>query len=520
MQHFTRLLVLVGAVTMMNATGKSAGEEGDSPLVELDKIPTRLAVEANTAFAFDLYRQLAHESTQNLFFSPYSLSVALAMATEGARGGTALEMGRVLRFPDQARRSGSDAQLMPWQTSMMNASFAKLNARFNRSKEAAAKNRRLHDQIAPLRQKLRAAIALAEKRQTYEAAQKAQALADQVNALIARTERCEVTIANALWGEQSYPFNPVFTNTINSYFKTGAVFPCDFKNAAFAQAPRINEWVAKHTANRITNLIAANALSKDTKLVLTNAVYFKGEWADPFKEKQTDSQPFTLTNGRKINALTMHQWNSVPYAAFNGDGSYFDTPRKVPKNNDDTGEVKTYPDDEGLQILELPYHGKRISMVILVPRSIAGLTKWEEKVEADSYSRWLDRLKNREVRICLPKFKMESGYELGITLQQMGMRRAFTDPTGVDGADFSGMTTSLNPRLQISSVVHKAFVEVSEKGTEAAAASAVLMAEAGPPPPELVPFHPEFKADRPFLFFIRDRIENTVLFVGRVNDPR
>ena len=512
------MLVVIVVTSVISLSSWSQGEEAP---ISNGKDVMNLAAQANTDFTFDLYRQLAGGPTGNLFFSPYSVSVALAMATEGARGETALEMGRVLRFPEQTRNVTGDSERKPWQTSIMNASYASLNSRFHGSDKAIAKQKRLQLDIASLQKKLDAANATAAKSQNYRDFNKARKIANQINALIAQTDRCEVKISNAIWGERSYPFHPAFTNALNQFFGTGAVFPCDFVNAASTETARINAWVARQTADRIKNLLADNSLNADTRLVLTNAVYFKGEWDKPFRGRRTKERPFWLSDGNKINAATMYQWNDVPYAAFHGDGSFFDTPLEVPEDNDKTGQVKTYPDEHGFQVLELPYHGDELSMVILVPRSTTGLAKLESLLTSQTFSKWMRDLQKRETRIYLPKFKMETGFELSRPLQKLGMRRAFADPTQPDGADFSGMSTSADSKLQISSVVHKAFVDVSEKGTEAAAATAVLVAEASAAPPEkLIPFYPEFKAERPFVFLIRDRVANTVLFCGRVNDPR
>jgi serine protease inhibitor len=171
-------------------------------------------------------------------------------------------------------------------------------------------------------------------------------------------------------------------------------------------------------------------------------------------------------------------------------------------------------------MLELPYKGGEVSMVVLLPRSAGGLEALEKKLTADNLGAWVGKLRQRGTHVYLPKFRVETKYDLGRTLQGMGMERAFQDPRQPGGAQFDGMSESQDPaqKLHVSKVLHKAFVEVSEKGTEAAAATAVMMPKAEAAPAS-VPFTPTFKADRPFLFLVRDRQSGSVLFLGRVVNP-
>jgi serine protease inhibitor len=188
------------------------------------------------------------------------------------------------------------------------------------------------------------------------------------------------------------------------------------------------------------------------------------------------------------------------------------------------GEVdpkKVYPDERGFQLLELPYKGDEVSMLVIVPRSADGLAALEKKLTSADLKTWIDKLKKRTVIVNLPKFKLETKYTMEKTLQDMGMKRAFKDPRLADGAQFDGMSESEDPeqKLYITKVLHKAFVEVNEKGTEAAAATAVIMAQPTSAP-VFVPFTPTFRADRPFLFLIRDVKTGSLLFLGRMTNPK
>jgi serpin B len=212
---------------------------------------------------------------------------------------------------------------------------------------------------------------------------------------------------------------------------------------------------------------------------------------------------------------------SVRYAAFGGDGAFFDTPTRVPFGSD-IDPKKVYPDERGFTLLEIPYKGGEVSMVLIAPRSADGLAGLEKKLTSANVRTWIGKLQQRAVHVFVPRFKLETKYALEKSLQAMGMVRAFEDPRLPDGAQFDGMSASEDPaqKLYVSKVLHKAFVEVNEKGTEAAAATAVIMARPKEAVPQSVPFTPTFRADRPFVFLIRDVKTGSILFVGRMMNPR
>ena len=205
------------------------------------------------------------------------------------------------------------------------------------------------------------------------------------------------------------------------------------------------------------------------------------------------------------------------YAAFNADGSFFNTPKQIKRRQ----TVGLYPGDKGFAIVELPYKGDEIAMVVIAPNKHDGLLRLESQISADRVEKWLDQMQQRKVQVFLPKFKLETGYDIKKTLQDMGIIRAFTDPLKPDGAQFYGMTASDDPlqQLFIAQILHKAFVEVNEKGTEAAAATGISMIM-HPMMPPTVPFIPTFRADRPFIFLIRDRVTGSILFMGRMVNPK
>ena len=530
-KSLTRVLVLSGVVALANASGSVEGTRGALLAAEPNKAPTKLVVRANSDFAMDLYQQLAQENEgQNLFFSPYSISGALAMTAEGARGETVEQMGRVLRFPEAARRVGDDAQLIPWETSLIHTGMASLNDRITGEKDEAVSNK-IRAQIVELRKQYSAAkqqVAQLRQQRKWKALPAAQKkekeLAQKLYTLSSQVDQYEIRIANAMWGEKTYPFRQEFIDTVNKHYDTGGIFPVDFRTNHEAVRQRINGWVEGQTNDRIQDLVPQGAVDDLTRLVLTNAIYFKGDWAEPFKEHQTKDQDFTTTGGKKVKTPLMaaHSHQAARYAAFNADGSFFKSPQMISRGQ----QKRLYPGKRGFAMVELPYKGGELSMVVIAPNDPQGLPGLEAKLTSEHLSTWVGQLKQRKTHVYLPKFKLETEYTLGDseqprTLQQMGMVRAFADPRDPkQGAQFDGMCASADPsyRLYISKVLHKAFVEVNEKGTEAAAATAVVMS-AVRSAPRTTPFIPTFKADRPFIYLIRDKVTGSILFLGRMMEP-
>jgi len=465
--NMTRVMALSGVVTLANAHGETTAEA--------DKATLDHALAANSDFAIDLYHQLAGENPgANLFFSPYSISTALAMVAEGAREETAIEIGEVLRYPEAARSIGGDARLLPWNTSLIHTGMKALQDRL---------------QTAP--------------QDDPEAGE----------------VPFQLHIANRLFGEQTYPFDQNYLDTISGFYGAGVIAPKDFRENHEAARREINQWVEEQTEERIADLLGAGALDEFTRLVLVNAIYFKGDWATQFDAENTMEEDFQAP-GAKVSVPMMRK-NGMPgtrYAAFDGEGKFFETPamRGIIAEN-----PPFYPEADGFQILELPYKGGELSMVIMLPQDAAGLDALERNLTSANLNAWLDKVEQRPVNVQMPKFRMETDYQkMAGTLEAMGMRRAVTDPRDPDnGAQFHGMTTSTDPmeQLYISTVAHKAFVEVNEEGTEAAAATAVVMPTPRSAGPE--PFTPTFRADRPFLFAIRDMETGTILFLGRMVDP-
>lgn len=290
----------------------------------------------------------------------------------------------------------------------------------------------------------------------------------------------ELVVANALWGQKGYGFLKEYLDLTRSCYGAG-LHEVDFEKAAEAARKTINAWVEEKTKDKIKDLIKPGVLDSLTRLVLTNAIYFKGQWASRFKEEETKDSPFTLSSGKKINVPMMNQTEEFGYI-----------------------------EDGNAKALELPYKGDRLSMVVLLPKKVNGLAGLEESLTAKKLSKWLSAVRKQEVVVSLPRFKFTSEFGLADVLKSMGMTDAFSLPP----ADFSGMDGKKD--LFISAVIHKAFVEVNEEGTEAAAATAVVMKlEAAMPEPI-----PVFRADHPFLFIIRDTKTGSILFMGRVAKPR
>lgn len=384
-----------------------------------DPAAERIVTNANNRFAFDLYSQLKEGENANLFFSPFSISSALAITGEGAKGQTADEIRSVFYFPSDA-------------TTLRNG-YAGINAAIN-SGDAAYSLR----------------------------------------------------TANALWAEKTYPFLSEYTENAERYY--GAkVTNLDFIGQPEASRITINQWVEEQTNDKIKDLLPAGTIDPITRLVITNAIYFKGDWVKQFDKEKTADEDFRTTPGKMVKVPMMQRT--------------------------DEDAVYRYAETDDLQLLAMPYEhagGRQLSMVVLLPKG-DNLSPVEAHLDADSLSDLLRSAKSRQVMVYFPKFKLETRYDqLGRTLAAMGMPTAFTDR-----ADFSGMDGTRN--LLISDVIHQAFVDVNEEGTEAAAATAVVMRlAAAPVEPEPVPV---FRADHPFLFLIQDDETGMILFMGRISDP-
>ncbi|HIJ64310.1 MAG TPA: serpin family protein [Candidatus Hydrogenedentes bacterium] len=293
------------------------------------------------------------------------------------------------------------------------------------------------------------------------------------------SEGCEVHIANALWAQEGYAFLDTYLATGKTHY-AAALNLVDYVKAAEAARKTINGWVEDETRGKIADLIPPGVLDAMTRLVLTNAIYFKGTWAQEFEQANTRDEDFWATAERSVKTPMMHH---------TGQFGYFE--------------------NEDMQALELPYEGEALAMVVLLPRRRDGLRALEQSLTAEAFERWVNGLGRTEVIVSLPKFKMTSEFSLKDTLTSMGMPLAF----GMR-ADFSGMTG--NTELFISAVIHKAYVDVNEEGTEAAAATGVVMqlkSVAVQPQPKV------FRADHPFVFVIRDNRTGSIVFAGRLADP-
>jgi len=375
-----------------------------------------LLIEGNSAFAFELYQALKGEEG-NLFYSPYSISVALAMTYAGARGETAQQMADTLNFILEQER--------------LHPGFNWLDAELaSRGEGAQGKD----------------------------------------------DKGFRLNIVNAIWGQKDYEFLSDFLDVLAENYGAGLRI-LDFINETEKSRLIINDWVSDQTEGRIKDLIPQGAIDALTRLVLTNAIYFNAAWEDPFDEDVTVDGPFYLFEGGQVIVPMMKQTESFGYT-----------------------------EGEGYQAVELQYDGNELSMVILLPEA-GQFQAFEEGLQAQKISDIISGLQSTGVTLTMPKFEFDSEFSLTDTLARMGMPIAFSGD-----ADFSGMTG--NRALFISDVVHKAFVSVDEAGTEAAAATAVIMPEAGPPEPTV-----EVTIDHPFIFLIRDIETGAILFVGRVMNP-
>ncbi|MGB7722051.1 MAG: serpin family protein [Bryobacteraceae bacterium] len=290
----------------------------------------------------------------------------------------------------------------------------------------------------------------------------------------------ELHTANGLWVQSGFAIQPAFENTLTNNYQAPPT-PLDFIANPEAARSQINRWTEEHTKEKIKNLLPAGSLDAQTRLVLTSAIYFYGKWQDPFVTSHTQPAPFTLPAGATTQANFMNQTS---------DFGYTETP--------------------SAQILEMRYAGTGMAFDILLPTTLSGLPDLEKSLTPENLTGWLGHLTIRNVQVSLPKFRAESQFSLRKALSTMGMPTSFTVK-----ADFSGIDPKRS--LAISEVVHKAFVDVAEQGTEAAAATGITMHATAMRMSERAVV---FRADHPFLFLIRDTRTGVVLFIGRLVDPR
>jgi len=381
-------------------------------------------VKGNNDFCFDLYQKL-REREGNLFFSPYSISTALAMTYAGARGQTEKEMEEVLHFILEKEQLFHD--------------FSEIQSKLN-----------------------------ALQKQGY----------------------IQLKIANSLWFQKGYDLSDEFININRDYFSSELKF-VDFVNHHKKASTVINSWVAEKTEKKIKNIINPGALSSLTRMVLCNAIYFKAPWANQFLMTATEKAPFYLTSQDSIYVDMMNQTEEFFYKDF---GTFAGL--ELPYTS--SGTSYSFGGD------------KDPSMIIFLPKDKDGLSQFENNLTSSHITRWIQELRTTEVIVKIPKFKTTCEFQLATILSEMGMPSAFNPET----ANFLGMTGK--KELFINHLIHKAYVDVNEQGTEAAASTAVIV-ELGIEPNQPKP--KEFIADHPFVFLIYDNQTGSILFMGRIVDP-
>lgn len=476
-----------------------------------------LLVKANNAFALTLLRELDDsDQGKNHFLSPFSVQSALSMTIEGARGETADEMGKTLQYPETLKKSGE----VPWDMTQLRNGFRLASERLR--SDQSDKTGPLRSELAKLLKELEKtndeSRSLASANKPKEANAKsteASKLADRINKIAKQVDKYELSTANSLWIDKSFAISPKYQATISENYTPASVNAADFRNNTEPERKRINQWVQDQTQGKIRDLLPSGAINSLTRLVIANAVYFKGSWQTPFKEELTKPAKFTLHDHKKIDVpfMNINRLKEGKYAAFNEDGSIFETPEMIEGNFD---EQLGYPSKNGFQVAELPYNGDNISMMIFLPSSANGLDTLLRTLTAVQIDACASKLERREFQLSLPKFKLETAYDLVKPLMNLGMKQAFSAAQ----ADFSGLTDvrDANHELHIATVFHKAFLDVNEKGTEAAAATSVTL-DLRSTAIAKRPFIPLFKADRPFLFVIRENTSGLILFIGKVDNP-
>ncbi|NXC49286.1 SPB10 protein, partial [Penelope pileata] len=399
-------------------------------------------------FTIDFFKKLTETNKdKNIFFSPWSISSALALTLLGAKGNTAREMAEVLHFTNAAEDEGSSSVARP-----------------SRGRPKRRKMDPENEQAENIHSGFKELLAVFNKpRNTYS-----------------------LKSANRIYVEKTYPLLPTYIQLSKKYYKAEP-HKANFKTAPEQSRKEINTWVEKQTESKIKNLLGSNDVTSTTTLILINAIYFKAEWEEKFQAGNTNMQPFRLSKNKSKQVKMMYMRHAFPVLI-------------MEKMN--------------FKMIELPYVKKELSMFILLPDDIkdgtTGLEQLERELTYEKLSQWADSKKMTVtlVDLHLPKFVLEEKYNLRDTLSSMGMPTAFTI-----NADLSGIGGKRD--LAISKVIHQSFVAVDEKGTEAAAATAVIVDITSLPISNVL----KFKVDHPFHFFIRHNKSKSILFFGRCCYP-
>nr|XP_040023335.1 leukocyte elastase inhibitor A-like [Gasterosteus aculeatus aculeatus]XP_040023336.1 leukocyte elastase inhibitor A-like [Gasterosteus aculeatus aculeatus] len=481
------------------------------------------ASKANITFSLALLKKLRDDGkTANVFYSPFSVSSALAMVMLGAKGNTAKQMSEVLCFTEaeQPKQAETQPEKQPEkqaekqtekqtenqaekQTEKQTEKQAEKQAEKQTEKQTETQTEKqtqtrtqtpaqtLMQSQMQTRRQLRTQIQQRSRLPQYLVkCLKPEDDEDDVHAsfskLLSELNKKDapfaLTIANRLYGEQTYKFVEDFLSEIKKHYKA-ELDSVDFQTKANDSRVLINSWVEKQTQGKIQHLLGEGVVDASSVLVLVNAIYFKGNWDKKFKEASTVDAKFRINKNDTKSVKMMCQTSKFSFTS-------------IPEAN--------------VKILELLYEGKELSMFIFLPDGTeddtTGLEMLERELTYEKFVEWTrpDKMAQTEIEVRLPRFKMEESYNLKSVLISMGMEDAFTN------SDFSGMSPASN--LVLSQVVHKAFVEVNEEGTEAAASTAGIVADC-----EIIP--QTFIADHPFLFFIRHNPTRTVLFIGRYCSP-
>jgi serpin B len=366
--------------------------------------------EGNTMFATNLYHQIKTEPV-NLFYSPFSISSALAMTYAGAKNETLNQMSKTLYFPKNQ---------------------VELHTNFNALINSLVNN---------------------------------------------ESDGVQLKIANSIWLQETMKINDEFLSINEKYYNAG-IMPVNFLTDPEKSRLKINNWVEKNTNDKITDLLPDGSIHSETRLVLVNAIYFKGRWDKIFDKNLNTEEVFYVYKTCQTQATYMNNYINTMYF-----------------------------EDNLLSIVEIPYTGQKQSLLIILPKERYGLKDVEKVFEQKSLTEYFNKMIARRVNLSIPKFKTEATYDLKNNLSKMGMPVAFTN-----NADFSGITGEKS--LAIDKIIHKAYIDVNEEGTEAAAATAVSMRKTSAMLDEV-----KCKADHPFIYLIRDNQTGTILFIGRLMNP-
>ncbi len=511
LNNLTRMLVLTGIATMTTQQGSLQASENESIIAKDNGELEKIVVTANSKFAFDLYSQLAKEKPgQNIFFSPYSTSSALLLAAEAANGITKQEIINTLRYNHPLNHLNNSSQNIPTETNKILSGFNSVN-KLLQENSTAQEQLVIENKLNAVSKQLDKFLRLKNTnsytqdetqnnkpsgpdKKLYTLKQLDKKLAElrkEYKKLYEKLNHNELYIANSIWIDKSLNVKNTYIDKLKNTLGNDTIQFADFKNTPEIARKHMNQWVEEKTKNNIKNVYRAGSITPEIILTIGNAIFFKSRWNSEFKPEDTKINNFHLHSGDIIKTPFMYanHMKNTSYAKF-----------------DDKGEALYTHQKNGFSMIELPYHKRKLSMVIIAPHKETRITSLESIMNEKNITKWMKQMKPSDVYVSIPKFKTKTDYNLTTTLNKMGIKSAFNNTANLTNI------SNVKP-LYLSRINHKAQIEVDESGSTAFAHTEIEISLG-------VPTIQKFIANKPFIYLIKDNKSGTILFLGRMMNPK